>query len=115
MSSGDAVAGGCFILWLARELLRHHGRQDPRFEVDRPGRCGKGSDHPEGMVWVMVGDRAKIEQSIKVLGIGRFDLSMRMDIRSKKEAPGSNRDRMRRLLKDCYRFLVRYTQSWRLE
>jgi zinc protease len=28
--------------------------------------------HPEGMVWVVVGDRAKIEQGIKELGIGKI-------------------------------------------
>ena len=28
--------------------------------------------HPEGMVWVVVGDRAKIEQGVKELGIGKI-------------------------------------------
>ena len=30
--------------------------------------------HPEGMVWVVVGDRAKIEPGIKELGIGKIHL-----------------------------------------
>jgi zinc protease len=34
--------------------------------------AAKQTIHPEGMVWVVVGDRAKIEQGIKELGIGKI-------------------------------------------
>ncbi len=36
--------------------------------------AAKQTIHPEGMVWVIVGDRAKIEQGIKELGIGKIHL-----------------------------------------
>jgi zinc protease len=36
--------------------------------------AAKQTIHPEGMVWVVVGDRAKIEQGIKELGIGKIHI-----------------------------------------
>jgi zinc protease len=36
--------------------------------------AAKQAIHPEGMVWIIVGDRAKIEPGVKELGLGKIRL-----------------------------------------
>ena len=37
-------------------------------------RCAKAIVHPDNLIWVIVGDRAKIEAGIKELGLGEIRL-----------------------------------------
>jgi zinc protease len=57
---------------LAEDYFDTYGTRVGALGVADIARAAKASVHPESVVWVVVGDRQKIEPGLKALGLGEI-------------------------------------------